>query len=127
MTFDKVQDSGAWQEFASGAVRDIQEGKGRFDAISPWVLERLAVHMENGAKKYGIDNWMKGMPMRRFADSAMRHMNKYRQGDRSEDHLAAILFNVAAMIDQERRFETGELPRELDDCHAFDAVRNEKK
>jgi hypothetical protein len=122
--YTAVKDSGKRQEFGTGAVRDLQEGKGRYDCISPWALERLAKHMENGARKYGIDNWTHGMPQRRFMDSALRHLNLWRQGDRSEDHLAACLFNVFALIDQERRLATGELPADLDDCHTFDAKQS---
>ena len=31
----KILDSGERRQFASGAVRDIQEGKGRYDLLPP--------------------------------------------------------------------------------------------
>ena len=33
--FDKVQDSGKRQDFGTGSVRDTNEGKPRYDLISP--------------------------------------------------------------------------------------------
>ena len=74
--YSKVKDSGKRQEFKSGAVRDIQEGKGRYDLLPPIALERLARHYENGAKKYGESNWQKGMPLSRYLDSLIRHAYK---------------------------------------------------
>ena len=47
-----INDSGERTQFASGAVRDMHEGKGDMASI-PWEsILRLARHYENGAKKY---------------------------------------------------------------------------
>lgn len=43
-----IKDSGNRRKFATGAVRDIQEGKGRFDLLPMCVLLRLAKHYEEG-------------------------------------------------------------------------------
>ena len=117
--FDSVKDSGGRQSFTTGAVRDVQKGKGRFDLIPPTALRRIAKHYENGAVKYGDWNWSKGMNQNRFMDSALRHLNNYREGDRSEDHLSAAAFNIFAMIHQEEMFERGLLPQELNDLPSF--------
>ena len=55
-----LKDSGERTEFPSGAVRDMHEGKGRFDLLPMCVLMRLARHYEAGAKKYSDRNWEKG-------------------------------------------------------------------
>ena len=90
-----IKDSGDRTEFTTGAVRDMHEGKGRCDLLPMCVLLRLARHYENGCKKYGDRNWEKGIPAHSFADSAMRHIFKYMDGQRDEDHLiAAICFAV---------------------------------
>ncbi len=94
----KTKDSGARQSFESGAKRDTQEGKPRFDLISPFMMTRLASLMERGAVKYGEWNWEKGMPFSRFFASAFRHLMQYWKGDRDEDHLAAVIFNLMAII-----------------------------
>ena len=96
-----LPDSGTRREFPTGAKRDGATGKGRFDLIEPEVLFRLAKHLEAGAVKYGDRNWEKGMPVSIFLDSAMRHLTKYLQGRGDEDHLAAVVWNVACIM----RFE----------------------
>ena len=62
----EIKDSGDRHEFASGAVRDMQEGKGRCDLLPPAAILRLARHFEAGAKKYGERNWEKGIPINSF-------------------------------------------------------------
>lgn len=95
----EVKDSGARQSFDTGAVRDTQEGKPRFDLIPPKALTRVAMLYANGAKKYGDRNWEKGMPASRFYASALRHLFQYGKGDLDEDHLAAVIFNCLAIIE----------------------------
>ncbi|MCH7994117.1 MAG: hypothetical protein IIB57_06700, partial [Planctomycetes bacterium] len=72
MKFDKVKDSGNRQKFQTGSVRDDNEGKPRYDLITPIGLHRLAMHYANGAKKYGDRNWEKGQPLNRYIESAER-------------------------------------------------------
>lgn len=97
----EIQDSGERTEFKTGAVRDMHEGKGRFDLLEPEMLFRLTRHYENGCKKYGERNWEKGLPVSCCVDSAMRHLTKYLAGWTDEDHLAAVIWNVACIM----RFE----------------------
>lgn len=113
--FDKVLDSGERQTFPTGSVRDKQTGKGRYDLISPIALKRLAVHYENGAAKYDANNWMKGQPLNRYIESAIRHLYTYLAGDDSEDHMAAAAWNVFAFIHTKEWIDQGILPKELDD------------
>ena len=47
----EIKDSGERTEFTSGAVRDMHDGKGRFDLLPMCVLTRLAKHYERGALK----------------------------------------------------------------------------
>ena len=144
-----IKDSGTRREFESGAVRDIQEGKGRCDLLpldmialiysekSPhdgrglllpyiqnfintgsdvyligaleyfmlyekpfgdcnWATMFLEVskHFEEGAKKYGEDNWQKGIPTHCYIDSAVRHYLKHLRGDIDEPHDRAFVWNI---------------------------------
>lgn len=98
-----INDSGDRTQFETGAVRDMHEGKGRCDLLPPVTILRLARHYEAGAKKYGDRNWEKGIPSHSFADSAIRHLLRYMDGDTSEDHLAAVLFNVCGLIYNEEK------------------------
>lgn len=136
-----IKDSGNRREFETGAVRDIQEGKGRcdllpldviarlrgniFDKISKYqedgyitpLLEALQMfvdkhkskdisgailevskHFEEGAKKYGENNWQKGIPTHCYVDSAVRHYLKYLRGDTDEPHDIAFMWNIICCI-----------------------------
>lgn len=113
--FLKVKDSGVRQEFDTGSRRDTQEGKGRYDLLPFYALDRLSKHFENGAVKYGEHNWRKGQPLSRYLSSTLRHITKWTMGLRDEDHLAAALWNIACIIETEYMIAQDKLPRELDD------------
>lgn len=93
-----LKDSGERRQFDSGAIRDRAAGKGRFDLIPTQLLFRLARHYEAGSIKYSDRNWEKGMPISVYIDSALRHMFKYIAGWNDEDHLAAAIWNLAAIM-----------------------------
>ena len=137
-----IKDSGDRREFSTGAVRDMQEGKGRCDlmplevvaklecddiilkALSQFLQSRetgylysvlfefsaahyddtetmlleVAKHFEEGAKKYGENNWQKGIPPSCYIDSAIRHYLKYLRGDEDEPHDRAFVWNIVCCI-----------------------------
>lgn len=147
----ELKDSGTREEFGTGAVRDVQEGKGRCDLLPLDILagfiaikypNRLAVsvvlnnlyefqetgdmyhlfnilyyvsgcdnymwndpssmfldvaiHYEDGARKYGDNNWKKGIPVSRYISSAVRHYLKYLRHDNDEPHDRAFVWNIMA-------------------------------
>ncbi len=97
----EIKDSGRRREFESGAVRDIQEGKGRMDLL-PWAaIMEVSKHAENGSRKYGEHNVDLGLPTHSFADSALRHMAKYVEGWDDEPHLIAAAWNLLWCIQME--------------------------
>jgi len=137
-----TKDSGQRHVFSSGAQRDVQTGKGRYDLIPPQLLENLAKALEGplgedrnvllglsllpmrpllrlaalygrGAVKYGPGNWLKGMPLSRTFDSLARHTNSYKAMLADEDHLAAVAWNAFTLIETEARILAGLLPKEL--------------
>lgn len=137
----RILDSGERQQFDTGAVRDIQEGKGRtdlmplrvaakvidgdsilddiglfldtgdtqhlyfalrtaarmFNGLADMFLE-VAKHFEEGAKKYGENNWQKGLPVHCYIDSAVRHYLKWLRGDKDEPHDRAFVWNLMCCI-----------------------------
>ena len=150
-TIPVILDSGDRTEFATGAVRDMREGKGRCDLMPLKVLARccrffgegdeydeaeamvfsyvadfqdtgdttyllealnwfqgykswadmyleVAKHFEEGAKKYGESNWQKGIPVRCYIDSAVRHYLKWLRGDKDEPHDRAFVWNLMCCI-----------------------------
>lgn len=114
-SFENVKDTGERQEFDTGSQRDTQEGKGYYHLLPPEAIRRLAVHLENGAKKYGENNWRKGQPLTRYCQSALRHVFNYIEGHRDEDHMAAAVWNLMAVIETETMVKRGLLPEELAD------------
>lgn len=141
-----IKDSGFRTEFETGAVRDIQAGKGRCDLMPlDVVAEYLTVdgdknpvlmsiyqfqetgdtdrlfdildvfneqrwgnnktmlldvskHFEEGAIKYGENNWRKGIPESSYIDSAVRHYLKWLRGDDDERHDRAFVWNIMCLI-----------------------------
>jgi hypothetical protein len=110
-----LPDSGDRSKFVTGAVRDSMTGKGLPSLIPPEALRRLARRFEDGAAKYGRDNWQKGIPLGRYQDAITRHTLAAAEGQTDEDHLGAVLWNAAAWIWTEGEIRAGRLPAELDD------------
>lgn len=147
----QIKDSGERRQFDTGAVRDIQEGKGRCDLMpldvvgeyylrvfgeddSTWkticpisrfmetgdpqwldlalvafvdesdftshsdMFLETSKHFEDGAKKYGEYNWQKGIPVKSYIDSAVRHYLKWLRGDKDEPHDRAFCWNILCAI-----------------------------
>lgn len=80
------------------ALRESEQGKGRFDLIPPEAMIRLARWYEADAAKYGERNWEKGLPISRCISAAFRHLYQYLDGWEDEDHLAAVAWNVMAIM-----------------------------
>lgn len=137
-----IKDSGNRTEYGTGAVRDIQIGKGRcdlmplsqlarvlhspeieaisnfketgdvdylYEALYAFVAERqfhnvatmaleVAKHFEEGANKYGENNWQKGIPVHAYMDSAIRHLLKFIASWNDEPHDRAFCWNILCAI-----------------------------
>jgi dATP/dGTP diphosphohydrolase len=81
--------------FPGGARRT--DRKPRFELIPFEFLEALAEVLSAGAVKYGPYNWKRG-EKDFFLDAwnhAFVHLEKFKEGDRSEDHLAHLACNAA--------------------------------
>lgn len=111
----KFKDSGKRQSFGTGAVRDVQAHKGRFDLL-PWIAIFLVSRIfEDGCIKYGDRNWERGIPIGRYLDSACRHIAKYSIGLRDEPHLSMACWNLLCALWTAARIHMGLLPAELFD------------
>ena len=112
----KIKDSGSRTEFFTGAVRDMQAGKGRMDLL-PWsAIMEVARHCEEGALKYGERNVEKGIPIHSLIDSALRHLAKYMMGRTDEPHLRAAAWNVLYALWMElERPEMQDIPSRIKD------------
>lgn len=118
-----IKDSGQRTQFydkngCEMAVRDMHDGKGRFDLLPMCVLMRLARHYEAGSLKYGDRNWEKGIPCHSYADSAMRHIVKYMDGWKDEDHLIAAIWNLCGLAwTEEKRPDLMDIQARLEHDH----------
>ncbi len=94
-----TKDSGERQEFMTGMVRDTSAGKVRYDLVYMPMFKRWAELMTRGAMKYSPNNWKKAATEEekdRFKESAFRHfMTWFLEEDASEDHAAAVFFNIS--------------------------------
>lgn len=110
-----THDSGRREEFATGARRDVQSNKPRYELIPVAALKRLAELYARGDQKYGEHNWQKGMPFSRVVASMLRHVYAYLEGERTEDHLAAVAWNAFTLMAYECDIARGRLDPSLDD------------
>ena len=138
-----TKDSGTDQQFETGARRDTQVGKGRYDLIPPQFLHELTLALEGvgldrdvllgltlipmrpllrlaalygrGARRYGPSNWLKGIPLSRTFNSLTRHAAKWAAGMDDEDHLIATAWNAFAVVETENMIADGKLPQTLAD------------
>ena len=68
-----------------------------FKSTADMMLE-VAIHFEDGCKKYGENNWRKGIPAHCYIDSAVRHYLKFLHGDADERHDRAFVWNILCCI-----------------------------
>lgn len=108
-----IKDSGARTEYATGAHRDLGEGKGFFHLIPFDGLQRVAKIFEAGSKKYRANNWRLGIPLSSFVNSGIRHAIKAANGWEDEDHLAQAAWNFLCAMETQAMVKRGQLPKEL--------------
>jgi len=110
-----LPDTGDRSEFNTGAVRDASEGKGIPSLIPIEALRAVSRRFEDGATKYGRDNWKKGIPLSRYVDSLYRHLWQFMEDDKTEDHAGAIIWNAVCLTQTKKWIEEGKLPNDLND------------
>ena len=62
------------------------------------ILLNVSLQFELGAVKYGDNNWRKGIPVKHYINSAIRHYLKHIRGDKDEMHKVAYMWNVLCAI-----------------------------
>jgi hypothetical protein len=101
--------------FSSGATSTSE--KPRYDLIPVTALRRLAERFGYGARKHGDHNYKAGFADAEFIRDRMNHMIehavKYASGDRSTDHLGAVMCNGAILAELERLATEREIDRQF--------------
>lgn len=90
------------REFESGAKRDSNSNKPFIHNLLGYTRQRFGYHTNLGARNYGDGNFLKGMPTSVALESLDRHLASYLEGDRSEDHLSAIIFGAQLCMMNEK-------------------------
>ena len=91
--FQECGDTGALYE----AIHRFACSNDNWDTVFTMFLE-VSKHYEEGAKKYGENNWQKGIPTWCYIDSAVRHYLKWLRGDKDEPHDRAFVWNLMCCI-----------------------------
>ena len=108
-----IADSGTRSQFGTGAVRDGQTGKGRFDLLPFEALWEVSKVFEAGAAKYAERNWEKGIPLHVFVSSGLRHLTKWLMGRTDEPHLTMCVWNFLCLLQTKLWIESGRLGTDL--------------
>ena len=58
----------------------------------------VSKHFAEGCEKYGENNWMKGIPLKSYINSGVRHYLKWLRGDKDENHHLAFCWNLMCAI-----------------------------
>jgi hypothetical protein len=86
----------------SGNVKHLNLALSAFFIHHHWrvpdMLLEVSIHFEEGAKKYGEQNWRKGIPVRCYINSSIRHYLKWLRGDKDEPHDRAFVWNILCCI-----------------------------
>lgn len=102
--------------FGTGSVRDGAPGKGRYDLVPPMPYKRVAQLYERGCEHYGERNWEKGQPLfKSYIRAAESHLQQIKMGEMTEDHCAAVVWNIFGYMWTLEEIKAGRLPKELDD------------
>jgi hypothetical protein len=88
------------KQFESGAKSSAE--RPRFDLCEPIAMERWAARMAKGAASHGERNYQKGVNdpvfLRDRINHLIQHAMRYANGDRSDDHLGAVMANAGMLI-----------------------------
>jgi len=120
-----MNSTGQERTFSTGAVRDAADKKPMLQLISPHALFRLGEWLrfackDRKPKPYPPRNWEKGMPFSETVGSLERHIQKFKLGNTSEDHLAAILFGAMALVHYEEEIKADRMNSEIDDMPKYE-------
>lgn len=89
--------------FETGAKRDSNSMKPFIHNLRGYTRQRYGYHTNLGSSKYGDGNFLKGIPTEVALESLDRHLAAFMEGDRSEDHLSAIIFGAQLCMLNEQK------------------------
>jgi len=81
-----------------GALQSSLDTVPQFHNCKITLLLEASKQFEEGAEKYGENNWKLGIPVNVFLDSAIRHYLKTLRGDTDEPHWRAFAWNLLSAL-----------------------------
>lgn len=95
-----------------GEFMKFDGSKVRYDLVPPSAILAIAEVLTYGARKYKPGNWRKTDDPSRYVAAAMRHFERYRQGEEFDEesglhHLAHCMTNLAFLIELDHTPEPG--------------------
>lgn len=89
------------------------EGKIRYDLITPFALEQLATVLSKGAEKYAERNWELGMRWSTVIASLERHLQAFKNGEDFDKesgllHISHLLTNAAFLAEYYKIYPQGD-------------------
>ena len=100
------------KKFKSGATRNEDAEAERFDLISPFAMQRLAIIYAEGAETHGDANWEKGVPIDATLNHLERHLQMWKAELKSgkkigeDDHMAKVAWGAFAIMHYEMTGQT---------------------
>jgi 5'(3')-deoxyribonucleotidase len=96
-----------------GQGKRFNEGKTKHSLTPPFAQEQYARVLTEGAKKYGNNNWQKGMSWSKVIDSLKRHIIAFENGiDYDEEtgclHMAHIMCNAGFITEYYEIYPEGD-------------------
>lgn len=96
-----------------GSGLRYNQGKPRFDLITPYAIEQLAKVLTRGAEKYAERNWELGMPWSKVIASLERHLHAFKSGEDIDPesgllHAAHLLTNASFLVEYYKIFPQGD-------------------
>jgi hypothetical protein len=95
-----------------GGLR-YNNGKVRFDLISPFAEEQLAKVLTLGAEKYAPRNWESGMKWTTVLQSLLRHVHAFKKGEDYDSetgllHMAHAMCNIMFLLEYHKIYPQGD-------------------
>jgi len=91
----------------------FNDGKLRYDLVTPYALEKMTEVMTMGAKKYAERNWEKGMEWSKVLASMKRHIAAFEMGEDFDQesnllHMAHVMCNAHFLTEYYRIYPQGD-------------------
>ena len=98
---------------ADGTARHANIGKLRVDLVPLDAQEQYVRVLAYGAKKYGVNNWRRGLPWVEVAASLERHVMQWMSGEANDaesalPHLAHAMCNAAFILEYAECYPQGD-------------------